>query len=59
VEPLPPESFVALSVTAAVGVLMTRIGLHKGLLARRLTSERCASCGRRLRGNGCANCRRR
>jgi hypothetical protein len=58
VEPLPPETLVALTVTAAVGVLMARIGLRKGLLSRRTAQERCATCGHRVRGNGCANCRR-
>ena len=50
---------VALLVTAVAGVSMTRIGLHKGLLARRIHDERCASCGNRLRGNSCPRCRRR
>ena len=58
-EPLPPETLVALIVTAVAGISMTRVGLHKGLLARRVSTERCASCGHRVRGNGCAHCRRR
>jgi hypothetical protein len=58
-QPLEPQTLIALLVTAAAGISMTRVGLHKGLLARRVRAERCASCGNRLRGNGCANCRRR
>lgn len=57
--PLPPETIAALVVTAAAGVWMARIGMHKGLLARRVRIERCASCGHRTRGNGCPHCRRR
>ena len=57
--PLSPEMLTALSVTVAAGVLMARIGIGKGLLARRVPSERCASCGQQLRGPGCAHCRRR
>jgi hypothetical protein len=56
---LPPETVVALAVTAAAGVLMMRIGLGKHLLARRTRLERCASCGHLVRGAGCAHCRRR
>jgi hypothetical protein len=57
--PLSPETLTVLSVTVAAGVLMTRIGIGKGLLARRVPAERCASCGHQLRGPGCAHCRRR
>ena len=58
-QPLPPETVVALVVTAVAGFSMARMGMHKGLLARRVSAERCASCGHRLRGNACARCRRR
>jgi hypothetical protein len=57
--PLPPETLTALSATVAAGVLMTRIGIGKRMLARRVVAERCASCGHRVRGAGCAHCRRR
>ncbi|MGZ8694798.1 MAG: hypothetical protein ACXWYS_05105 [Gaiellaceae bacterium] len=56
---LPPETLTALAATMAAGVLMARIGMSKGLLARRVPAERCASCGNRVRGPGCAHCRRR
>ena len=56
---LSPEMLTALSATVAAGVLMTRIGIGKGLLARRVSTERCAACGHQVRGAGCGHCRRR
>jgi hypothetical protein len=51
------HAFVALAATAAAGLLMTRTGLDKRLLALRSPVRRCGTCGRRLRRDTCHSCR--
>jgi hypothetical protein len=44
------------SLTAAVGVLMTRVGVMTGALRARATRRHCSSCGRLLTRQGCDRC---
>jgi hypothetical protein len=45
-------------VTTAVGALMIRLGITRGLLQPRRAPRRCPSCGRLINGRVCATCTR-
>jgi hypothetical protein len=45
-------------LTTAVGALMIRLGLTRGLLQSRRPTRRCPSCGRLINGHVCATCTR-
>jgi hypothetical protein len=43
-------------LTTTIGIVLTSLGLRKGLLRLRPGPRRCPSCGRRLRGWSCYAC---
>jgi hypothetical protein len=45
-------------VTTAVGALMIRLGITRGLLQLRRQTRRCPSCGCLINGRVCATCTR-
>jgi NADH pyrophosphatase NudC (nudix superfamily) len=51
-----PHLALAAALTAAAGVLMSRIGEATGMLKERARRRFCPSCGRRLSPRGCEHC---
>ena len=47
---------LAAALTAAAGVLMSRIGEATGMLKERARRRFCPCCGRRLSSRGCEHC---
>jgi hypothetical protein len=47
---------IALALTSAVGVVLTRMGLGTGLLRQRHSQHRCPACGRLVSPRGCERC---
>ena len=44
------------ALTTAVGAIMVRAGLARGMLETRRGERRCPSCGRLIRQRVCAKC---
>jgi len=53
---LTPQLASLAVVTTAVGVAMSRLGIHHGMLEARRERQRCASCGRVLHARVCSKC---
>ncbi len=56
---LSPEIAVAAIVTTGVGVVMMRLGLHRGAFEARVDSRRCVTCGRIMKAKLCRHCSHR
>lgn len=56
---LPSEAVVAAIVTTGVGVVMLRLGLHRGVFEARVDSRRCVTCGRIMKAKLCRHCSHR
>lgn len=53
---LTPHLALLAALTTAVGALMIRLGLSRGMLQLRKTERRCPACGRMVRGRVCPWC---
>lgn len=47
---------VVIALTTAVGAIMVRAGLVRGMLETRRGERRCPSCGRLIRERVCSKC---
>ncbi len=53
---LTPQFALLAFVTTGVGMAMSRLGIHHGMLEARRQRRRCASCGQVLHARVCRNC---
>jgi rRNA maturation endonuclease Nob1 len=56
---LTPQFALLAVLTTGVGVIMSRLGVRRGLLHLRRESRRCASCSKLINGYTCPDCGRR
>jgi hypothetical protein len=51
-----PHLALLAAFTTAVGAVMIRLGLSRGMLQMRKTERRCPACGRLVRNRVCSWC---